>query len=56
MTSEDAVENIKTFLRNSQNQIEPILLESFKKAVEVLSIDASKQKMKNAEAKQFPHF
>ena len=46
MSSEESLENIRLFLHNAQAQIEPVLYESFKKAIKVLTIDVSKQKMK----------
>ena len=46
MTSEEAVEQIKIFLHSNIQQLPPQLAEALRTAITVLTIDASKQKMK----------
>ena len=46
MTSEESAEQIKTFLHSNIQQLPPQLAEALKTAVTILTIDASKQKMK----------
>lgn len=46
MTSEESVEQIKTFLHSNIQQLPPQLAEALKTAVTLLIIDAGKQKMK----------
>ena len=46
MSSEESVEILQQFYRHNLQGMEPALAEAIKKAIEVLTIDASKQKMK----------
>ena len=46
MTSEESVEIIQQFLKHNLAGMDPHFAEAIKKAIEVLTIDASKQKMK----------
>ena len=46
MTSEEALEHLQFFSKNILKGTDPVFAEAIKKAIEVLIIDASKQKIR----------